>query len=107
MYLKQTDYGITDTQIEDVYEKIKQNAGTRFIEFYDSYRRKIDMHYFQEYVDNALRDVKMAYQIYRKSSNPDWDSPAEQISISEMENLYSVLTNTNTSHDVASGDVPR
>lgn len=90
-----------------MYEEIKQNAGTKFIEFYDSYRRKIDMQYFQEYIDNALRDVKMAYQIYRKSNNPEWDSPSEQISITEMENLYSVLTNTNISHDESSIDVQK
>jgi len=39
--------------------------------------------------------------------NSQWDSASEQISVSEMENLYNILTNTKTSQDVSTGEVPR
>lgn len=84
--------GITDEQINETYEKIKARASENFIKFYESYRRKIDLKYFdQNIVANSFGDLKTAYSTYRMVNNPLWNLKKEQITEEEMANLYNML----------------
>ncbi len=82
---------ISENDVEEVYVKIKQNADKNFKCFYESYLRKIEMGYEEEYIQTALEDLKNAYYTYRKASNPSWDLEDYQITENEMKNLYDIL----------------
>lgn len=82
---------ITNEKIEEIHKIIKKNAKSNFINFYKSYRRKIEIGYRKEFIDNALKDLKVAYSIYRKSNNPFWNLTSSQITETEMENLYNLF----------------
>ena len=90
---------IDNEEINRVLSEIKANSSANFKYFYESYRRKIDKGYTSEFADNALKDLKVAYQTYRKLQNPQWDLESSQITEKEMENLYNILTNTKTQQD--------
>lgn len=47
--------------------------------------------YTEDFVQNALSDVKVAYSTYRKVNNPDWNLKESQITENEMTNLYNIL----------------
>ena len=83
---------IDDDEINRVLLEIKANSSANFKYFYESYRRKLDRGYTSEFVDNALKDLKVAYQAYRKLQNSQWNLEAGQITEKEMENLYNILT---------------
>lgn len=85
---------ISEEEINKTFELIKSNSSANFKYFYESYRRKIDKEYSQEFRDNALMDLKTAYQTYRKIQNPSWNLEASQITENEMENLYNILSKT-------------
>ncbi len=82
---------ITDKEINEVYGKIKNGASENFVKFYESYRRKLDEGYNQDCIDNAFADLKTAYSAYRMANNPLWNLEEEQITQSEMSNLYNIL----------------
>ena len=82
---------ISENDVEEVYAKIKENIDKNFKHFYESYLRKIEMKYEQEYVEKAFEDLKNAYYIYRKVNNPSWDLEDYQITEDEMRNLYNIL----------------
>lgn len=82
---------ISDEEINDIYKEIKEGAFRNFIEFYESYRRKIDKSYDQDIIDNAFGDLKTAYSTYRIVNNPLWNLKKEQITEKEMTNLYNIL----------------
>lgn len=93
-YSDDTISKITQDEIESIYKHIKENCVKQFIAFFESYKRKIDEGYNQEFVDNSFEDLKIAYYTYRKSNNPGWNLTLKQINESEMANLYNILTNT-------------
>lgn len=82
---------ITDEQINEIHEEIKEGVSKNFVKFYESYRRKIDKSYNQDIVDNALGDLKTAYSTYRMANNPLWNLEESQITEDEMTNLYNIL----------------
>lgn len=90
---------VSSKEIEDIYEKIRNSVNSNFILFYKSYLKKIDLGYNTDFIDSALKDAKIAYHTLRKSSLLNWDCPEEMITIREMENLYSILTNTKSDKD--------
>lgn len=83
---------ISDKQINDIFKEIKQESAKKFISFYESYLRKIEKKYSEEYVLSAIQDLKTAYHTFRKSTQLNWDCPDERITLSEMQNLYLLLT---------------
>lgn len=83
---------ISKRELNEIYVRIKQNATSNFIKFYQSYLRKIEQGYYPEYVESALEDVKTAYHTLRKSNLFDWNCPDEMITTSEMENLYLLIS---------------
>lgn len=83
---------ITDEEINEIHEKIKDRATGNFVKFYESYRRKIDLGYYdQNIANNAFGDLKTAYSTYRMSNNPLWNLEEEKITEGEMSNLYNIL----------------
>ena len=98
---------VTEETIPEVFKEIKEKASLEFSLFYKSYRKKVEQGFSKEYTNNALIELKRAYRIYRKLQNPQYNILEEQISISEMENLYNILTNTKPSQDVSTDEVPR
>lgn len=98
---------VTEETIPQVFDEIKKNASLEFSLFYKSYKKKVEQGFSKEYTNNALIELKRAYRIYRKIQNPQYNIPEEQISVSEMENLYNILTNTKPSQDVSTDEVPR
>lgn len=88
------DINITNEELEKLFLQIKEGANNNFIKFYQSYLRKIDLGYAEEYRDTAFEDVKTAYHTLRKCSIPGWECPDEIITETEMENLYNILVGT-------------
>ena len=82
---------ISDDEVEKVFNEIKEKSGENFIYFYQSYTRKIEKGYNEEFVNNAFSDLKTSYYIYRKVNNPMWDLTDSQITECEMQNLYNIL----------------
>lgn len=82
---------MSNEHIQQIYLNIKQNADKNFKYFYESYIRKIEKGYEQEYIQNALDDLKNAYYTYRKVNNPSWNLEDYQITESEIKNLYNIL----------------
>ena len=83
---------IPDKMIPEIFSKIKQGSTKDFINFYQSYLRKIDIGYSEEIVKSSLEDVKTAYHTLRKCHLGQWECPHNMITIKEMENLYLLLT---------------
>lgn len=83
---------VSSDQIKSIYNLIRANSLNRFINFYESYKRKKNK-YDEEYADNAFNDLKKAYYIYRKCNNPIWDGNEERITENEMVNLYNIVMN--------------
>lgn len=81
---------VSSDQIKSIYNLIRANSLNRFINFYESYKRKKNK-YDEEYADNAFNDLKKAYYIYRKCNNPIWDGNEECITENEMVNLYNLV----------------
>ena len=90
---------VSSSEIEEIYEKIKNSANSDFVSFYKSYLKKIEYGYNQDFIDSALEDVKIAYSTLRKCSFLAWDCPDQMITIKEMENLYNILTNNKSCKD--------
>lgn len=88
------DINITNEELEKLFLQIKEGTNKNFIKFYQSYLRKIDLGYVQEYRDAAFEDAKIAYHTLRKCSIPGWECPDERITEAEMENLYNLLVGT-------------
>ena len=88
---------VSQERINSIYDTIKETSDLNFISFYMSYLRKIGYGYNQDFIDSALRDVKIAYSTLRKCNFPDWDCPEESITVNEMENLYNILTQNKNS----------
>ena len=82
---------ITDDEVEKVFNETKEKSGKNFIYFYQSYRRKIEKGYNEEFVNNAFSDLKTSYYTYRKANNPLWNLTDCQITEGEMKNLYNIL----------------
>ena len=83
---------ISEKDIRDIYVRIKQNATSNFIKFYKSYLRKIEQGYYPEYVESALQDLKTAYHTLRRTNYFEWNCPDQMITVSEMENLYLLIS---------------
>ena len=60
---------VSDDRVLNCINGIKQNSTQIFVDFYKSYKNKIDKNYFQEYVDNAFRDLQVAYRLYCLANN--------------------------------------
>lgn len=82
---------ITEETLNSLYVAIKKNSDDNFKYFFESYKRKIEYEYSDEYISSALRDLKTAYHTLRKCNILDWQCPDELINLTEMENLYSCL----------------
>ena len=52
---------IPDKKIPEIFSRIKQGSTDNFINFYESYLRKIEFRYNQDIVDSSLEDVKTAF----------------------------------------------
>ena len=92
-----SSYGATKEQlsskeIDNIYVRIKQGAEKNFVLFYQSYLRKIERGYYPEYIESALQDLKNAYHTLRRTNYFEWNCPDEMITITEMENLYLLIT---------------
>lgn len=68
------DYNLPDLskfpieRIKNIYNEICQKSGQIFNSFYDSYKRKVDIGYNKEFVDNAFQDLLQAYRLYSFSN---------------------------------------
>lgn len=82
---------VMPSDVLDTFLEIKKASKDDFIKFYKSYIDKIEKGYNQDKIDNALRDLKVAYHTYRMCNNSGWKCPQEFITASEMENLYKIL----------------
>lgn len=89
--------GITQDVIESAYNEVKENALEKFQKFFVSYKNRLQENSEdrEERIANALNDLKIAYSTYRKVNIKGWNTPREQITISEMENLYNLMNPTN------------
>ena len=83
---------VSEKDIRDIYIKINQNADKNFVLFYQSYLRKIEKGYYPEYVESALQDLKTAYHTLRRTNYFEWNCPDQMITVSEMENLYLLIS---------------
>ena len=88
---------ITKEVIDSVFVKIKEQSLEKFNQFFISYQKRLAEtgQGSEERIKNALEDLKNAYSTYRKLNINGWNTPREQISISEMQNLYSLINPTN------------
>lgn len=93
LYTNTNFSNITSKTIDNIYKQIQSSAQNNFATFYQSYKRKLNG-FTEEFRMNSYRDLKIAYSIYRKSNNNQWDLDFEQITEKEMTNLYNVLTNS-------------
>ena len=89
--------GITQDVIESAYNEVKENALEKFQKFFVSYQNRLQENSEdrEERIANALNDLKIAYSTYRKVNIKGWNTPREQITISEIENLYNLMNPTN------------
>lgn len=85
---------ITKELIDEIYKKIKLNSKENYIYFYESWRRKIDQGYYQEIVNSAFEDLKIALATYRKCNNPNWNVQMDYVEEGELKNLYLLLSQT-------------
>lgn len=88
---------ITKEVIDSILLKIKEQSLEKFNQFFVSYQKRLAEtgEASEERVKNALEDLKNAYSTYRKTNVRGWNTPKEQISISEMENLYNLINPRN------------
>lgn len=88
---------ITQDVIDEAYNEVKEKALVEFQKFFTSYQNRLKEtgQDREQRIANALNDLKIAYSTYRKVNIKGWNTPEEQISISEMENLYNLMNPTN------------
>ena len=88
---------ITQDVIDAAYNEVKESAVEKFKKFFVSYQDRLQEtgEEREERIANALNDLKIAYSTYRKVNVKGWNTPIEQITIPEMENLYNLMNPTN------------
>lgn len=83
-YDKPNLMNITSEKIENIYNEICENSEQTFKKFYDSYKRKIDQKYNEDFIDNAFQDLLNAYKLYCISNNI---TPQNDPKLSQLEAL--------------------
>lgn len=79
---------VPDERVQTCVNGIRQNSSQIFLDFYESYKRKIDTGYREEIVNNAYEDLQVSYKLYCLANNLEINP---NISIEEIKSMISKI----------------